>query len=221
MYIPGFNSAEFYVGSPKACWFVPFQRNPRFVGRISEVTKIESILSLENRCERVAITGLGGVGKTQISLEFAYQLRQKYSDCSVFWIPAMNVEGMREAYLEIGRQLGIPNAEKEKADIKKLVQHHLSHESAGKWLLVFDNADDIGMWIDIDSNAAQSWRLIDYLPKSSHGSIVFTTRSLKTAVKLAGNNVIQVEEMDESVGKLLLSKSLINQSLLTDHMAKL
>src|SRR5207248_6275827 len=94
--------------------------------------------------------------------------------------------------------------------------HHLSQESACKWLLVFDNTDDIGIWIDRDSNAAQSRRLIDYLPKSSHSSIVFTTRSLKTAVKLAGNNVIQVEEMDESVGKLLLSKSLINQSLLTD-----
>ena len=156
------------------------------------------------------------MGKTQILLEFAYQLRQKYSDYSVFWIPAMNVEGIQEAYLDIGRQLGIPNVEKEKADIKNLVQHHLSQESAGKWLLVFDNADDIGMWIDRDSNAAPSRRLIDYLPKSSHGSIVFTTRSLKTAVKLAGNNVIQVEEMDESVGKLLLSKSLIDQSLLTD-----
>src|SRR2546421_12004189 len=68
-----------------APWIVPFQRNPQFVGRTSEIKQIDTLLASETRCERVAITGLGGVGKTQIALEFVHQLRESQPDCSVFW----------------------------------------------------------------------------------------------------------------------------------------
>ena len=63
---------------------VPFQRNPHFVDRSAEIAQVDAMLSGETRCERVAIIGLGGVGKTQIALEFAHQLRQRQPDCLVF-----------------------------------------------------------------------------------------------------------------------------------------
>jgi len=159
------------------------------------------------------------VGKTQIALELAYKFREKYPDCSVFWVPAMNVESIQEAYVEIGRQLGIPKVEEEKASINKLIQRYLSDKSAGRWLLVFDNADEIDIWTGQSNNAAESRRLIDYLPSSSHGSMVFTTRSQRTAYRLANTNVVKVESMDESAAKQLLSESLINQELLSDDKA--
>ena len=177
------------------------------------------MLSSESRCERVAIFGLGGVGKTQIALKFAHQWREKHSDCAVFWVPVTNVESMLEAYLEIGQQLQIPNLEQEKADVQKLVQHRLSQESSGKWLLVFDNADNIDIWTDKADSALGSSRRIGYLPKSKHRSILFTTRSRKAATKLAGKNVVSVGEMDYPMAKALLKKSLINQDLLTDGQA--
>jgi len=127
----------------------------------------------------------------------------------------MNIESLQEAYMEIGLQLGIPKAD-DKVDIQQLVQHYLSQKSGGLWLLVFDNADDIDLWIGKGDDTAESRRLIDYLPTSNHGSIVFTTRSRRIAVKLAGNNVVQVEEMDDSLAKEMLSKCLINPSVLTD-----
>lgn len=199
----------------KACWSVPFQRNPRFVGRISEIADVDVRLSTENHCERVAIIGLGGVGKTQIALEFAYRLRERRPDCSVFWVPATGIESLQQAYLDIGHQLQFDDLGKEQADIKKLIQDHLSRESAGQWLLVFDGADD-DMWIDKAGNATESRRLIDYMPKSSHGSILFTTRSRKIAVNLANENVIRIGEMDEKAAKQVLRKSLIDQGLLSD-----
>jgi uncharacterized protein YuzE len=80
------------------------------------------------------------------------------------------------------------------------VQSYLSKESTGRWLLVFDNTDDINMWIG--QSGPGSGRLIDYLPRSEQGYIVFTTRNRKTAVKLARQNVVEVPEMDEDVAML-------------------
>ncbi|KAF2466110.1 uncharacterized protein BDR25DRAFT_269263 [Lindgomyces ingoldianus] len=203
----------------EALWNVPFQKNQRFVGRTAELAQINTLLANEIRCEQVAIVGLGGIGKTQIALEFAHQWREKYPDCAVFWVPVTNVKGMLEAYLEIGHQLHIPNIEKEREDVQKLVQHRLGQEGFGKWLLVFDNADDIDMWTDKADNTLGSKRRIDYLPKSKHGSILFTTRSRKAAIKLAGRNVVSVGEMDYPMAKALLEKSLIDQDLLIDDQA--
>lgn len=52
------------------------------------------------------------------------------------------------------------------------------------------------------------------LPRSSQGSIIFTTRDKKTAVKLAGQNVVELSEMDEAGGKQLLEKYRVDQNLL-------
>ncbi|KLJ13097.1 hypothetical protein EMPG_11945 [Blastomyces silverae] len=214
---------ELRIKSPtKAPSNIPFERNPRFVGRAAEIAQINTMLSSETRCERVAIVGLGGVGKTQIALEFTHQLQERHPDCSVFWIPVTSVESMLEAYLAIGQQLQIPNLEREKADIQRLVKLRLDEESSGRWLLVFDNADDIEMWMEKASgtgNSGNSGRRIDYLPKSKHGSILFTTRNRKAATKLAGTNIVLVGEMDDVMAKDLLKRSLLRPDLLTDDQA--
>ncbi|KAF1970199.1 hypothetical protein BU23DRAFT_601125 [Bimuria novae-zelandiae CBS 107.79] len=117
---------------------------------------------------------------------------------------------------DIGQQLRIPNLEQEKSDIQKLVQHWLSQENSGRWLLVFDNADSIDIWTDKAGNTPGSSRRIDYLPKSKGGSILFTTRSRKAATKLADKNVVSVGEMDETMAKDLLEKSLPDPDLVAN-----
>jgi hypothetical protein len=171
----------------------------------------------EGQPSKVAITGLGGVGKTQVVLELAYRARERYPDCSVLWLPATNSESLQQAYLEAGRQLGITGLEEERADVKKIVQRYLSQESAGRWLVIFDNADDIDMWVKKDRNEDGSPALKDYLPRSSQGRIVFTTRSKKIAIDLTQQNVIEISEMNEKMAELLLRKSLINQDLLNSR----
>jgi hypothetical protein len=47
----------------EACWMVPFDRNPQFLGRHSEFQDLEKMIS-DGKSKRAAITGLGGVGKT-------------------------------------------------------------------------------------------------------------------------------------------------------------
>jgi len=174
-------------------------------------------LFAEGQPSKVAITGLGGVGKTQVALELAYRARERYPDCSVLWLPATNSESLQQAYLEAGRQLGITGLEEERADVKKLVQCHLNQESAGRWLVIFDNADDIDMWVKKDRNEDGFPALKDYLPRNSQGRIVFTTRSRKIAIDLTPQHVIEVSEMDKEMAELLLRKSLINQDLLNSR----
>src|SRR5436305_182635 len=201
-----------------APWIVPFERNTRFTGRESQLAKLRETLFVGGQTTKIAITGLGGVGKTQLVLELAYRTREKYKNCSVIWIPATNIESLHQAYVDVVRQLSIPGWEEDKADVKRLVQDYLSKESAGQWLLVFDNADDINMWIAKPESEPGSGRLIEYLPRSNQGCIVFTTRDRKAAVKLAHQYVVEVPKMDEEVAKQLLQKYLVNHELTKNQL---
>jgi GTPase SAR1 family protein len=201
-----------------ALWIAPFGRNPRFTGREDQLAQLAGKLFAGGQTTKIAITGLGGVGKTQLVLELAYRTREKYKNCSVIWIPATNIESLHQAYVDVVRQLSIPGWEEDKADVKRLVQDYLSKESAGQWLLVFDNADDINMWIAKPESEPGSSRLIEYLPRSNQGCIVFTTRDRKTAVKLAHQNVVEVPQMNEEVAKQLLQKYLVNLDLTKNQL---
>ena len=171
---------------------------------------------MSTQTTKIAITGLGGVGKTQLLLELVYRMKDKNKSCSIIWIPATDMESLQKTYRNVAQQLGIPGSGEERADVKRLVQAHLSKESAGQWLLVFDNADDIDMWTAKPGTEQTSDHLIDYLPRNRQGCIIFTTRDRKTAIKLAQQNIIEVPEMDEDMATELLQKCLVNQDLVNN-----
>ncbi|KAF1814208.1 HET-domain-containing protein, partial [Eremomyces bilateralis CBS 781.70] len=186
---------------------ISFDRNPRFTGRESELSRIEKLLFRHGQTTKVAITGLGGVGKTQLAIEIAYRITEKQRDRSVFWIPATDPETLLQAYSAVAEELDIPGRDEQGVDVRRLVQKYLSGEGAGQWLMVFDNADDMDMWVG-KSTARQSIRLLDCLPRSNKGSILFTTRDRKLATKLAPQNLVEVQEMNLEAASELLQKCL-------------
>lgn len=198
---------------------MPFERNARFTGRETQLGNLEQRLFGGQQTTRVAIAGLGGIGKTQIALELAYRTRLKYRKCLVLWIPTTDAESLHHAYVNIAQQLNITGWDDEKVDIKRLLQAHLSKESTGQWLLVFDNADDINIWITPSGSGPGSRGLIDYLPRSKRGCIIFTTRDRKTAVKLTQQHVVEVPEMNSVGATQLLRTCLINPDLVNDQEA--
>ncbi|KAL2062087.1 hypothetical protein VTL71DRAFT_6353 [Oculimacula yallundae] len=198
-------------------FIVPFDRNPHFTGRESQLAKLEERLIEQGHTTKVAVTGLGGVGKTQVALEFVYRVKDRHPNCSVIWLPATNLESLHQAYRDVARQLCIPGWEEKESDAKTLVQNHLSHESSGQWLLVIDNADDIDLWFAKTAGQGNN-RLVDYLPRSKHGCIIFTTRDRKTAIKLAQKNVVDVREMDKDAATQLLRNALINPDLVQNEV---
>jgi len=190
-------------------WVVPFGRNKDFVGREAIVTRLLEKIPPDadpDDCQRTAVDGLGGVGKTQVALEAAFRVRNANPECSVFWVPVIDTATFENAYLDIATALGIERPGAGGADIKQLVKDALSAEAAGEWLLVVDNADDIEL---LFSGAADA-PLSDYLPFSHKGSILFTTRTHEMTVKLdiPQSNVIPMTEMIPAEAVDLLLRNL-------------
>ncbi|KAL4862504.1 hypothetical protein BDV12DRAFT_190383 [Aspergillus spectabilis] len=157
-------------------WMVPFMRNSRFVGRQNEIDRLEELITHSRESTKSAICGLGGIGKTQIALELAYRIRDKTSEYSIFWIPCR----LRDRMTDL-----------EPAEVKEQVKAYLSQYMAGKWLLIFDNADDMEMWTKGSPPAPP---LKNIIPQRENGHVLFTSRNKKLAVKLASPNVVSIPE---------------------------
>ncbi|PGH07641.1 hypothetical protein GX51_01650 [Blastomyces parvus] len=198
----------------KHYWMVPFDRNPGLVGRHFELNQLEEIISRPNGPKRIAIYGLPGDGKTQIALELAYRMRDRDSRCSIFWIPCASLQSVEQACMSIALVLGIQAVTPTEA--REQVKNKLSQTNAGKWLLIFDGADDIEMWISGGNTA-----LKNFLPKNDQGRILFTTSDRQLAIKLARFNVNLVSRLDEEAGLKLLKTKLIQKDLLSDSDAVL
>lgn len=99
------------------------------------------------------------------------------------------------------------------ANVKSRVQSHLSRREMGKWLIIYDNADDPDMWLSEDNTATELKKLIPY---SDQGRVLFTTRNRQLAQRLVPSNVVSITEMDEETATEVLRKSLIQKDLLDD-----
>lgn len=130
-----------------------------------------------------------------LALESAYHTRERQLTLAVFWVPAVSRESFEQAYREIGTLLRIPGIADAKADVKQLVKARLSDEGSGQWLIIIDNANDVSVLLNPLKKESGANRLMDYLPHSRKGSIIFTTRTRKAAIDLAGSNVVELGEL--------------------------
>ena len=82
----------------------PFSRNDNFLGRESELQAIHDNPTHQRRTKRTklamyALTGTGGIGKTQLALEYAYQHETGYS--AIFWVHGASASDMDLGFLNI------------------------------------------------------------------------------------------------------------------------
>nr|POF14119.1 nephrocystin-3 [Quercus suber] len=195
--------------------YLPFPRNAQFVGRSIELEALERKLFIEQDCHSLAMVGLGGIGKTQVALYFAYLVLRKYPDVAVFWIPALSAETFEQAYRGIAELLGLPITANGHGDVKELVRQHLNAWTRGRWLLIVDNADDMNVLGGGDGKDG----FLKHLPTSDSGRIIFTTRNRAVAQALVRNDVIRLEKSSKSEGIEILRKALDNPELIDDHPA--
>ncbi|KAF2174719.1 TPR-like protein [Zopfia rhizophila CBS 207.26] len=183
---------------------VPFAPDPDFVDRP------EILAWIRDKCAgqgaRAALVGLGGVGKSQIAIQYSHEVRDASPRTFVFWVHASTKARFEEAYRGIADRLELPERNDPKVDVLRLVSNWLYNETNGKWVMVLDNVDDIEVFYpkrtrtrDESSTVALA-PLAVYLPQSRNGSILITSRSKDTAARLAGGyrNIKEVHAMDES-----------------------
>lgn len=166
------------------CYLLKSQtRNSSFFGRKDVLLQLEKVLLPDKNTQMehlesspgpkiFAICGIGGVGKTQIAVEFALSQLDHFD--AIFWLHADDTTKPAKDFGDISVALGLEKAAGDQAVSKDLVLEWLCrpHNRRSivkgtapdpKWLLIFDNADNLDV-------------VADYLPLSGNGSILVTSR---------------------------------------------
>ncbi len=150
-----------FPGTLPPHWNVPHNRNPNFTGRAEILDSLHNALTSGTHATLTqAMAGLGGVGKTQLALEYAYRYADLYD--IVWWIRSEDPSTLASDYAALARKLDLP--EKDAAEQPKIVEAvraHLGHITG--WLLVFDNVEKPP---DLDG----------YLPQGKGGNVIITSR---------------------------------------------
>jgi hypothetical protein len=164
------------------CHYIPHGRNDAFFGRQAELVQMAEYFFAPagtHAFRSFAVTGLGGVGKTELVNEFVHAHESEFS--VIMWISAVNAENIERAYSAIAIQLGIVQEGSANAQngllITQLVLnwladplYHVSQPNEksptfNDWFLVFDNADDLSL-------------LQEFLPDTiTHGNVIITSRA--------------------------------------------
>jgi hypothetical protein len=143
---------------------VPHARNPLFTGREEVLDQIQKALEKSRAAgitQATGITGLGGIGKSQTALEYAYRHREEYA--WVFWVGAESEETLGRDYAEMARRLELAVKEAAEAEVvREGVKAWLAGH--GGYLLILDNADDPRV-------------AAPYLPPSPRGHVLITSRA--------------------------------------------
>jgi hypothetical protein len=127
-----------FPSSPPPVWHVP-ARNVTFTGRgIALETLRNRLAATPTVVVPQALFGLGGVGKTQVALEYAHRFAADYD--VVWWIAAEQTSTARSGLFDLGNALGV--ARENAADTVRAVLEALRQgRPYRRWLLIFDNAD--------------------------------------------------------------------------------
>jgi tetratricopeptide (TPR) repeat protein len=126
-----------FPGPAPAIWNVPL-RNPNFIGRAAELERIAQRLTGAGVMSVQALHGMGGVGKTQVAVEYAHRHAGEYD--LVWWINAEQPELLAGQFAALGIELGLPAAADARAGCVAVCREL---RVRGSWLLVFDNAEDV------------------------------------------------------------------------------
>lgn len=184
-------------------WSLPSRRNPFFTGR-SEI--LQTLHTAFNAGENgpgqaLAICGLGGVGKTQTAIEYAYRYREAYQ--LVFWIRAETSELLIADFTSLAAALALPEKnDQNQSHIVAAVKRWLSRHQ--NWLLILDNVDDLGV-------------VSEFLPETISGHLLLTTRTQSTG-QIAQQ--IRLEKLSQQEGILLLLRraKLLSGTVLPDDL---
>jgi TIR domain/CobQ/CobB/MinD/ParA nucleotide binding domain/NB-ARC domain len=174
-----------FPGARPPVWSVP-ARNASFTGRAALLQRLRDNLSIGSAVVKPqAVHGLGGVGKTQLVIEYAHRFMADYD--LVWWISAQQEELIAASLAEIAPELGIRRGENIDEAAEAVREALRRGQPYSRWLMIFDNAEDPDL-------------LAPHLPQGN-GHVVVTSRNPSWA-HLATPVEVEAFSRDESVEHL-------------------
>ena len=137
----------------------------------------------------VVLHGLGGIGKTQLAIEYATRHKEKYT--AIFWLNANDEDSLKLSFRDIAQ--GVLWDQKDRPSQSKLasvdlngnldpvvdaVKAWLSLQRNTRWLMIYDNYDNPRTAGNLDRSGVDIRR---FLPRADHGSVIITTRSAQVS----------------------------------------
>lgn len=145
-------------------WNVPRRHNAFFTGRMPALEHVANNFQVINSAGTIsaqAITGLGGMGKTQVAAEYAFRWRGNYQ--AVLWVRAETQESLLADFRIIADLLKLPQEHgHDPASLIQSMQEWFRTQS--NWLLIFDNVDNPAL-------------LEPFLTQAARGHFLATTRT--------------------------------------------
>ncbi|OBS16801.1 hypothetical protein FPOA_12610 [Fusarium poae] len=189
---------------------IPYPRNEDLVNRPDLIDKLDKLLPQTSGSHSAALWGLGGSGKTQIALDYAYRRCDADDECCVFWVHADIEATFLADYKTIGKKLGV-DERLDGTDLLDAVRNEI--EGRSKWVMVLDNADDLelfGVGQQLGGSAtdgSQNQNLQKYVPCTSQGTVLWTSRDAHIAGTLVGaRRSIEVRSMSVGEATTLLAR---------------
>ncbi|MDX2821971.1 FxSxx-COOH system tetratricopeptide repeat protein [Streptomyces ipomoeae] len=179
-----------FPGSVPQVWNAP-QRNTTFTGRGVILDQLREQLRGGMSVvlpQAQALFGLGGVGKTQVALEYVHRFMADYD--LVWWVSAEDIDNVVSSLAQLGTRIGALGGEDMAMASQEAVQLLARGVPTNRWILVFDNADD-------------PTELKRFFPRGGGGHILVTSRNQAWAQQGASLPV-DVFQRQESVEHLSL-----------------
>lgn len=169
-----------------------------FVARQEELAEIRKALNNDGSRRTAILHGLGGIGKTQLTVAYAKRYKADYS--AIFWLNSKDEDSLKQSFTRVARRilkehpsagrLSAVNEDSKLDEIVDAVKRWLDHPKNTRWLMLYDNYDNPKFRGNTDPTAVDLRR---FLPEADHGSVIVTTRS--SQVKLGHR--IRVEKLKD------------------------
>ncbi|KAK1774869.1 hypothetical protein QBC45DRAFT_360957 [Copromyces sp. CBS 386.78] len=199
----------------------------KFVPRPSDITDIEKSLLPYHRktqgCNVFVLHGLGGIGKTQLAVNFARHYQAAFS--AIFWLDGTSEDSLKQSFAICAKRIPqgqIPENIRspktgDKVDLNDIVEHvqeWLAKDDNVDWLLIFDN-------VDLDHTQGEipgAYDIRKYYLRSDHGAVLITSRLSKLA-QLGESKRIKRADLDLS--KKIFEKWYRKELMMDDDAQKL
>ncbi|KAH8891610.1 hypothetical protein GQ53DRAFT_823630 [Thozetella sp. PMI_491] len=191
--------------SVKHFYSVPLETVESYTQRESPWRELEDKMCLRHDHASIlygcVISGLGGVGKSQLALKYAETHKHRYNP--ILWIDASDAESLRSSFQRCAVELDLPASKWSQNQGSGLVDDAAIRavlwwlrdrsEADDEWLVIVDNADDLGVGVK------------QIMPKGERGSVIITSRD-ELSLKLIprGCEKIQIGDMSSEEATTLL-----------------